>query len=419
MRILQLSTHTTLIPRHGGKLRSHHIGRVLEEAGFELRRLAFCFRDASDIDDEREPIIDAAQSSLWGQPAHLATGASGRFVSDYLATVAALASPSLLEAFDAAFRAAAPDTVLLEHPWTWPLIERLPEVRQRRVRVIYSSQNVETHLKRDILRAEGIEPAPGLLEGVSRLERGLVAHADAVVTCTAADARVFGEWGARRTIVAPNGGVRRHRSHLRGMLPRPLEPGHAYALVVGSAHPPNISGFLNLVNPWLPRLPPGQRVVIAGGAGPAIAAAIEEAGLAPLLRDRVVVLGVLDELALDCALANTRALMVPVEYGGGSNVKTAEALLSGRPVVVTPAALRGFELGAGLDGLRVAGSAEAFGAAVLDLLQAPHRGIPAEAPVLAGLVWEHTVGPLVGFLREAAAAEARAPAQPAPVAPGD
>lgn len=402
MRILQLSTHTTLIPRHGGKLRSHHIGRVLEEAGFELRRLAFCFREPSDLHDEREPIIDASMSAFWGQAEHLAFGPSASVATDYLTSVAALRSPALLAAFDAAFRSAAPDAVLLEHPWSWPLIERLPEVRERRVRVIYSSQNVEAHLKRDILRSEGTTPPAGLLEEVEKLERGLVVHADAVVACTAKDAEVFRGWGARRAIVAPNGGVRRERGHLRGILPSPLLPRQPYALVVGSAHPPNISGFVNLVAPWLPLLRPGERVAIAGGAGEAIAAALGAGGLATLVQSRVVVLGVLDEISLDCVLANTRALMVPIEYGGGSNVKTAEALLSGRPVVATTAALRGFDVGSGLAGLSVADTPEAFGAAVLDLLQTPRSGIRADEPALAALLWENTVSPLVRFLRQSA-----------------
>lgn len=410
MRVLQLSTHTTLLPRHGGKLRSHHIGRVIEKAGFSVQRLAFCFRALDDLDDEREPIVDVATSPFWGGATHMAFGAAGAFLTDYLPTVAALESPGLLARFDAEFQKAAPEVVLLEHPWTWPLIERFPEVRSRRIRVLYSSQNVELHLKREILRRAEIIPAAEVLEGIDQLERGLVTHADAVITCTAADAEVFRGWGARRTIVAPNGGVRGQRGHLRDILPTPLEPAHAYALVVGSAHPPNISGFLHLVAPWLPRLRPGERVAIAGGAGEAIRAEVERAGLRRMMEGRVIILGVLDDLSLDCAIANARVLMVPIEYGGGSNVKTAEALLSGRPIVATSAALRGFPFGPGVPGLDVADTAEAFGEAVLGRLETPSDGVAANHPALAGLLWEATIAPLVEFLREPPAAAAGRPA---------
>ena len=37
--ILQVGTHTTLHPIHGGQLRSHHIGRALEGAGYVYEAL--------------------------------------------------------------------------------------------------------------------------------------------------------------------------------------------------------------------------------------------------------------------------------------------------------------------------------------------------------------------------------------------
>src|SRR5262245_9578022 len=55
VRVLQISTHTTLAPRYGGPLRSHHIVRCLESAGFEVSRLAVCWRTDHDVVDAREP----------------------------------------------------------------------------------------------------------------------------------------------------------------------------------------------------------------------------------------------------------------------------------------------------------------------------------------------------------------------------
>ena len=408
MRILQLSTHTTLAPHHGGKLRSHHIGRVLEEAGLDLRRLALCVRTAEDQDDEREPIVDVGRSAFWYSASHRRYGRSASLLSGYVATVAAMASPGVLDAFDRAFRHAAPDVVLLEHPWTWPLLERYPDVTSRRIRVLYSSQNVELHLNGEILRRHGIDAAPDVLAGLERLERSLVAHADATIACTEADAEVFLRWGARRVVVAPNGGVRRQRGHLRAILPEPLRPDHVYALVVGSNHHPNVSGFLDLVTPWLPRLRPMQRVVIAGDAGPSIMAEMGRTGLGQLARDRVLALGRVDGFSLDCAIANARAILVPVRYGGGSNVKTAEALLSGRPIIASPCAMRGFGMALGAPGLHVADTAEDFGAAVLGLLDRPGPGVPAGHPALAALAWDATVAPVVALLRDIAHADAMA-----------
>src|SRR5260370_23838367 len=94
MRILQLSTHSTLIPRYGGKLRSHHVARVLELEGFDVRRVAFCFRNADDLKNEREPIIDVGR--IWGSKKFREYGPCRFRLSEYIATVAALQTPSIL-----------------------------------------------------------------------------------------------------------------------------------------------------------------------------------------------------------------------------------------------------------------------------------------------------------------------------------
>lgn len=408
MRVMQISTHSTLVPRHGGKLRSHHIGRVLEEAGFDVRRLAFCFRTPDDLDDPREPIVDVGRL-YWVSDVFRAQLASDRYLSDYLSTVAALQAPELLAEFDAHVRGAAPDVVLLEHPWTWPLLERLDEVRSGAVRVIYSSQNVELHLKRRILAEEGVVALPGLLEGVEALERGLVLGGAGVVACTPGDAAAFAEWGGRRVVVAPNGGVRRERAHLLNALPWPLEPRLTYVLAVGSAHPPNVSGFLDLVLPSLHLLRPDQRVVLAGGVGPAVSDALATRGLSRMAEDRLIVLGPVDDFTLDCAIANARTLLLPIQYGGGSNVKTAEALLSGRPIVATETAMRGFDACRDLPGVSIADDPEGFGRAMFAALEAPFQEVPTDHPALSALLWDSTIQPLVGLLRDIAAERPRKP----------
>lgn len=404
MRILQLSTHTTLVPRHGGMLRSHHIGRVVEQSGLDLRRLAFVHRSPEHRDDPREPLIDVGPLPFWGSDAFRAYGGCRWLVSDYLSAVAALESPELLAEFDARLAEAAPDLVLLEHPWTWPLLERHEAVRSGALPVVYSSQNVELALKRQILAETGMAPPTplrdSLLAGIEAVERGLVAAAAGVVACTAADGAVFAEWGAKRVVVAPNGGVRQPRGHLIDVLPDGLAPEHAFALVVGSMHPPNISGFLELVVPMLPRLAPHQRVVVAGDAGIGILQAMEEQGLSRLAENRVIALGRVATLTLDCLLANAQVVLVPILYGGGSNVKTAEALLSGRPVIASRPAMRGFDAFHGAEGLTVAEDPASFGAALMDALDAPFRATGPDDAALAPLLWESTVAPLVTLLRE-------------------
>jgi glycosyltransferase involved in cell wall biosynthesis len=201
-------------------------------------------------------------------------------------------------------------------------------------------------------------------------------------------------------VVASNGGVRVNRDHLLDILPWPLEPSQSYVLAIGSDHPPNISGFMDLVAPALPLLRPHQRVVVAGRAAPAIVHALEAKGFARMAAGRLVSLGPVDEFCLDCVIANAHALLLPIQYGGGSNVKTAEALLSGRPTVATATAMRGFDGFRNVPGITLANDALDFGAALLAVLDSPFQDSGADHPALSELLWEATIAPLVELIRE-------------------
>jgi hypothetical protein len=115
---------------------------------------------------------------------------------------------------------------------------------------------------------------------------------------------------------------------------------------------------------------------------------------------RLISLGPVDEFCLDCAITNAHALLLPIQYGGGSNVKTAEALLSGRPMVATATAMRGFDGFRNMPGITLANDARDFGAAMLAVLDSPFQGSGADHPALSELLWEATITPLVELMRE-------------------
>lgn len=405
MRILQLSTHSTLVPRHGGQIRSQQIARCLEQAGFEVKRVAVCWRTEHDLDDVREPIVDVRETHFWLNPAYRAALEWARHFADYYSILAVSETPHLCEALLAHIATSEPDVILLEHPWTWPLVRRVPVVRSGTVHVIYSSQNVETVLKRRILDRGGmavpsevLKSLKSALESVEALERDLVRAATATVVCASEDADIFSSWGAKRLIFARNGTVRKQRGHLADVLPPPLLPELRFALFVGSGHPPNIEGFFDFLAPMLPRLRPLERIVIVGTMCDGINAEIAKSGLHRYRGGRLVSLGFADNNTLDALIANAHALLLPIGYGSGSNVKTAEALGTGRPIVATGVAFRGFEDFRSLPSVTLADTAPAFEAAVRDALSKSRPEIDG-IDVPRGLLWESTVAPLVSFLQ--------------------
>jgi glycosyltransferase involved in cell wall biosynthesis len=205
--------------------------------------------------------------------------------------------------------------------------------------VVYSSHNVEVDFRRT-------EPAPAALRtltlrAIAALERRACRDSDLVLACTQRDAERLGElYGPlRRTEVVPNGfdgdllrGSREDRDAVRATLGI---PAGAWVLVfVGSATAHNLEAIRFLQHDVLPRLDARFHLLLVGNCGPATAEA-------PGLAGRVHRSGRVDDLGPMYAAADVA--VNPVTSGSGSNLKLAEYLASGLPVVTTPVGLRGFE----------------------------------------------------------------------------
>jgi len=231
-------------------------------------------------------------------------------------------------------RFAGYDVVQFEH------VARAGWMRRTSTRLnVYASHNVEV----DFLRAQ---PAPGalrktMLRRVETLERRAVRHSDLVVACTDADASRLRElYGAPPAVeVIPNGfdaelldGDRADGAVARRSLGIPKEA--RLLLFVGSAAPHNVEAVEFLQRDVLPQLDPQVHLLLVGDCGDASAEA-------PALAGRTHRPGRLDDLRPAFAAADVA--VNPVATGSGSNLKLAEYLASGLPVVTTPVGLRGFE----------------------------------------------------------------------------
>lgn len=393
MRILQISTHTTLNPTHGGQIRSNRIAGNLEKNGHVVHRLAVGYRPHDHIDDEREPHIDIAKSSYCRSRMHIRDfGSSWGYFTDYGTMVAARESPEITKLIFDQISLAAPDLIMLEHPWLWPILDLYFKAIDRKIPFLYNSQNVEALLKRDIAINEGLNVDGGIFSSIENLERECVLNAYATTTCSESDQKVFIELGGDFVVNAPNGTDPALRDHLLNVLPQTIPENASYALVIGSGHPPNISGFMNLMSAVIPNLTCNQRFVIAGGAGDYIFSELEKQGKKEMLRDRCINLGFVSKPVLDAVISNANVIALPIQYGGGSNLKTAEALLSGRRVVGTHHSLRGFPDADCSPNLRIACD-DTFGITVLEELSKPFR-INYDGSA-THLLWENTTRSIV------------------------
>ena len=214
---------------------------------------------------------------------------------------------------------------------------------------------------------------------------------------------MYRSWTPSTVVVAPNGAERRTRSQLHGILPEALRAWWRYLLFVASAHPPNGAGFVELVLGGVARLRPSERVVVAGSVCSLIGERFRDNDPSTLGRDRLLLLGEVSPFTLDCLIENATGMLLPITYGGGSNLKTAEALLAGRPIVATAKAFRGCEAFTDTPGVIIAETEEAFSAAMRRVLSGDVPSPPKDER-LGSIVWDQTLQPIVNLVREVAAA---------------
>lgn len=132
-----------------------------------------------------------------------------------------------------------------------------------------------------------------------------------------------------------------------------------FALYCGSAHPPNAEGFFAMLGGGFGSLTPDQCLVIAGGVSYAIGSderVHQSANLAP----RVVLGGHVSDGCLAGLLNAAHCVILPLTQGGGTNLKTAEALWSGKFIIATTVAMRGFEQFKNSPGVLIADTARDF-----------------------------------------------------------
>ena len=327
MRILIVTTSPILPPTHGGRVRTHRLAVGLARAGASVDVLAPWGPGAPRRTLEREGV----RFHPHFLPANALPLAFGdRLVPSMVAhswQPFALGPRQLLGTF------AGYDVAQFEH------VGRARWIRHAPARLkVYASHNVE----QDYLRHQ---PAPWalrnpMLRRVEGLERRAMCDSDLLVACTDADASRLRElYGPVPTEVIPNGFdaelLTSHRMDgvlVRRSLGIPAEA--RLLLFVGSGAPHNLEAVRFLQHEVLPRLEPTVHLLVVGECGPATP---DEPGLT----GRVHRPGRLDDLRPAFAAADVA--VNPVVTGSGSNLKLAEYLASGLPVVSTAVGLRGFE----------------------------------------------------------------------------
>lgn len=316
----------------GGHRRIRALYGFLASRDFEVTLL--CFTDGRE---RRDTVLGPhfRQIAVPKTAAHLALQAEldrdGWFVADVASLLHCMDNAQLGHEFRMASSVA--DVVVFEHVYLAPLTRLLP----LGVPVVYSSQNVESRLKRDILAGHPV--VDDLCQATEAAELFLLSRADMVTAVSADDAAHFAATPGAPVHVLVNG-----VSPL-GMSAAPVRNGVVFT---GSGHKPNREALEFVLSEVAPALRDTPFYVIG---------AVGENVPADSVPPNVVLTGVVTEERKNEILASAAVAINPMFSGGGSNVKLPEYFAWDLPVVSTAFGARGFEITDGVH-LLIAGREE-------------------------------------------------------------
>jgi hypothetical protein len=397
--VLLLSTYPIILPRHGGQIRLNNIQRCYKSAGMKVISLAVYNPEHYSPDlvgtyDIPLP-IDHPIRRKYHQNPYLTDLMSGEYAAAAdggLPTILSMIPPQL-------------DVIQLEQPWLLPLViqlKKLPEYASSIV--VYGSQNIEWALKQEIFRSENFTNTETIIKSILDLESNAARIADVSLAVTPSDLEIIKSWGTQNVELIPNGTEpwevnEQTQARWREKLPR-----FPWLLYVGSAHPPNFTGFENLLGYSLGCVPPSSRIVIAGDVTSHIYRIAAKSKWSVLNQSRLQLLFTLSDDDLAAVKSLAHGFILPLLTGGGSNIKTAEALYSGSYVVGTPAAFRGFEHFMELPEVRVASDATSFQKALREVFTRPplpHIRNRSSLQLRETLSWDYCLKPLPTLIEEA------------------
>jgi hypothetical protein len=337
-RVLQVVFYDLDNPMHGGQIRCQQINRKLQELGFSVTLLTIF--GLSGGKTSLGPQINVPEDYQLANLGELSNGFA------YLAFDSYFQTPEGENKLRNMLSVDSYDVVWEDHPYIHTSLKSYFATTSSQPVYVYSSQNVESELVKSLLDTHQapIDLKDKVGELVKKLEKQAVLDANIVLAVTHSDLETFASFGTQASLVRVPNASRCLPSKLSSSGSIISDLGLSrYALFIGSAHPPNVQGFLKMLGESLEYLHPDFQIVCVGGVSWGIRhhfASLEEDAL-PLIRLTLIADASNEEI--DQLRLGASVMLLPILGGGGSNLKTAEALLSPGSIVATPTALRGFE----------------------------------------------------------------------------
>lgn len=393
-KILIIGVYPIKRPQHGGQKRLAAIVELYKQIFSEVKFVAIFPPDYYQVYDRSDIAVKGAtRKKTTDSP----------YTGDIICGLAIHDDPKVRGRMEKLLTSFKPDVIQCEQVFPYFGLKPLLEELGMHPKIVQSSQNIEYTQKLEILSNAGYaDEAKEASELIKKWETDMSTHADLSVAVSPEDAAELAELGAKHPVVAPNGIAKHHASQAardRWAQFRQQERVTKIATFVGSAHPPNWFGFLATVGDRMGFMPPDARIMLAGSISDYFHDTFVEKKLRPeyiTFWNRVHAAGRMTDDALYGLIDSSDVILLPITEGGGSNLKTAEAILSGKKIVATSYAFRSFEDYMDLPNVYIADTPEDYRQTLLKAFDAPFKKRTKEQEALAEKVqWQYCLQPMV------------------------
>jgi len=333
LKILQFTTYSLENLDHGGKLRSFHIREALR------RRHTV---ETLSVDWDHDDLIDGFQVTLKTQG--WSEFKLPNLFMDWGINLYLNKNEKLFQEISVKIQEYQPDVLWLEQPYLWPLIEKIfyKSNNSHKPLLVYSSHNIEFEMKAQIYKKSMPDPiAAKVANFVHDIEKKCIANASFALAVCELDADFIRKLNQDIEVQ-----IRKNGNEIPGVISdskweQIVNESDFNWVYVGSAHPPNIEGlteFITQINSLPKRVDLKFWIIGSVGEAHPIRSAVASAPSGVFQ-----VLGRLDQQEIDTIIRKSCGIILPIYGGGGSNLKTAQALLSSKYIAASTFAFRGFE----------------------------------------------------------------------------
>ncbi len=291
-----------------------------------------------------------------------------------------------------------PDYIQVEQLYPYLGLRKLMSENNLNIDLIYSSHNFESELKKEAFP----ESISSILNEIESAEKELIKRSKLIISVSQEDEKQFEMLGATNVVIANNGSNPPSKNPDTEFWNRWKNQNGVENIIlyVASAHPPNWDGFIEMVGKEMGFLRPDTKIIIAGSLGEYVLKVLEGSKIASDITffERVHIAGRVSDSRLAGLLRVADVVILPIISGGGSNLKTAEALINRKNIVATSFAFRSFEEFIDSPNVKISDNKQDFRNSIIDMLKNNSKESTNKQEGVNKLEWSKSLHPILAAL---------------------